>query len=299
MKTQRDKEAMKPNFLIKIGMVAAVAALAAGCATWRRSESHHANSLYTFLYSGQAEHVDAEAIPVLSLPLRVGIAFVPSDRSKGRYDGFSSDDGVLSENQRMDLMRQIADQFKSYPFVKSIEMIPTAYLTPKGGFANLDQIRTMYSVDVIALLSYDQVQFTDNGIVSLTYWTIVGAYVVPGEKNDTQTMLDGAVYDIASRKMLFRAPGLSRVHGVATPVNLSEALREDRERGFKDAETDMVANLKIQLDGFRQRVKDAPTEFKIVRKPGYTGAGAFGGVEAIFVGAMGLSFLCLRRNRRA
>jgi rhombotail lipoprotein len=182
--------------------------------------------------------------------------------------------------------------------VKSIEIIPTAYLTPKGGFANLDQIRTMYGLDVIALLSYDQVQFTDRGIFSLTYWTIVGAYVIPGEKNDTQTMLDGAVYDIASRKLLFRAPGLSRVHGLATPVNLSEQLRQDRESGFEAAETNMVASVKVQLDGFRQRVKDAPDEFKIVRKPGYTGAGAFGGLEAIFAGVMGGCFLWTRRIRR-
>ncbi len=48
----------------------------------------------------------------------------------------------------------------------------------------------MYDIDVIALVSYDQVQFTDGSFLSLTYWTIVGAYVVAGEKNDTSTMLD-------------------------------------------------------------------------------------------------------------
>ena len=43
----------------------------------------------------------------------------------------------------------------------------------------------MFGIDVIVLLSYDQVQFRDEGLLSLTYWTVVGAYTIPGEKNDT------------------------------------------------------------------------------------------------------------------
>ena len=287
---------MKKNFWLNLAMLAALAALAAGCSTWQRRETHRANSLYNYLYAGQPGHVDAETIPVLSLPLRVGIAFVPPDspRSGGGY--FPSSDAVLSENQRMDLMEKIAGQFKSYPFVKSIEQIPTVYLTPKGGFANLEQIRSMYGVDVMVLLSYDQVQFTDRGLLSLSYWTIVGAYVIQGEKNDTQTMLDGAVYDIPSHKLLFRAPGLSKVKGSATPVNLSQQLRQDSERGFQEAATNLVATLKVQLEDFRQRVKNAPTEFKVVNKPGYTAAAAFGEVEALLACAMGACYLWTRRN---
>jgi rhombotail lipoprotein len=198
----------------------------------------------------------------------------------------------------MDLMKQISGQFKQYPFVKSIDLIPTAYLTTRGGFANLDQIRTMYGIDVMALLSYDQVQFTDQGMLSLTYWTIVGAYVVPGEKNDTKTMLDAAVYDIASRKLLFRAPGIGNVKGSATPVNLSEELREDSKKGFEQAATNLVASLKVQLEEFKERVTNAPAEYKIEYKPGYTGAGAFGGMETFFVVGLGACFLWTRQNRR-
>jgi rhombotail lipoprotein len=90
----------------------------------------------------------------------------------------------------------------------------------------------MYNVDVVALLSYDQAQFTDEGALSLTYLTIVGAYLVPAEKNDTHTMLDAVVYDIRSRKMLFRAPGTSQIKGHATLMNLSEQRRKDSDAGF-------------------------------------------------------------------
>jgi rhombotail lipoprotein len=238
-------------------------------------------------------------MPVLSLPLRVGIAFVPVDRPKGSAGYAPSDNDQFSQNEQMELMKQISAEFKSCPFVKSIELIPSPYLTTRGGFANLDQIRTMYDVDVMVLLSYDQVQFTDQGLLSLTYWTIVGAYVIQGDKNDTQTMLDGAVYDIASRKLLFRAPGLSTVKGSATPVNLSEQLRRDSEKGFKDAATNLVAALKVQLDDFRERVKNAPDQYKVVNKPGYTGGAGLGGFEMILAGALAAAALPGWRRRPA
>ncbi|MDW7645076.1 MAG: rhombotarget lipoprotein [Desulfuromonadales bacterium] len=132
----------------------------------------------------------------------------------------------------------------------------------------------MYGIDVIALLSYDQVQHTDEGLLSLSYWTLVGAYLVKGEKNDTSTMLDAAVYDIPSRKMLFRAPGLSHVEGTATPVNLSEQLRTDSLLGFERASEDLIVNLRQQLELFQEKVRSSPEEVKIVHRPGYTGGGA-------------------------
>jgi rhombotail lipoprotein len=284
---------------LTIGLVAIVAIFVAGCDTFGGGGGQHrASNLYAYLYSGQKEHIDAPTVPVLSLPLRVGVAFVPVDNPNGRNNYSYGDDLSFSESQKMDLMKQISGQFKQYPFVKSIELIPTAYLTPRGGFANLDQIRTMYGVDVMALLSYDQVQFTGEGVLSLTYWTIVGAYVVPGEKNDTKTMMDAAVYDVASRKLLFRAPGIGNVKGSATPINLSEQLRADSKKGFEEAATNLVANLKVQLEEFKEQVANAPTEYKIEYKPGYTGGGAFGGMETIFVGGMGACFLWTRRNRK-
>ena len=163
---------------------------------------------------------------------------------------------------------------KRYDFVKTIDIIPSAYLIPKGGFANLDQIHTMYGSDLIALLSYDQTQFTDEGLASFTYWTLIGAYLVRGEKNDTHTMMDAAVYDIKSRKMLFRAPGISTIKSKATLVNLSEQLRKDALEGFKQASTDLIKNLDQQLTLFRAKVKEAPQDYKIVKTSGYTGGGS-------------------------
>ena len=77
-----------------------------------------------------------------------------------------------------------------------------------------------------------------------------------GEKNDTSTMLDTVVYDIASKKMLFRAPGTSVVKGRATPINLTEELRIDSNKGFHLAAKEMTSNLQTQLSIFKEKVKN-------------------------------------------
>ena len=271
-------------FLILIAVICSV--LITGCVT--HSERHTAASVVDFLYPDVKDPVVTPGIPVLKLPLRVGIAFVP---------GAAYGSG-LTEQKKMDLMKQVANRFKSYPFIKDIELIPTAYLRNKGGFANLEQIRTMYGVDVVALVSYDQVQFTDQGLLSLTYWTIVGAYVVPGEMNDTQTMLDTVVVDISSKQMLFRAPGVDHVKGRSTPVNLSEQLRIDSDASFGKAANQMIENLDQQLAAFKDKVKEHPDDYKVVRTAEYqarTGGGSLDIVWIVLVAVMGIAFVLSNR----
>jgi rhombotail lipoprotein len=267
-----------------------------GCETFRDGRSQrHASSLVQYLYPKRIEHVDAPTVPVLTLPLRVGIAFVPED---GGRPNAAYTQSPLSEQEKVKLLKEVSDQFRKYPFVKTIEVIPSAYLTPAGSFENLEQMRSMFGVDVIALVSYDQLQFTGTSGFSLAYLTIVGAYVIPAEQNDTRTMVDAAVYDITSRKLLFRAPGLSHIKGSATPINISEKLKHDRENGFREASTNLVANLEVQLSEFRQRVKDAPAEVKIVRSAGYTGGGAVGVPEALAAVVLAAAAFCARRRRQ-
>lgn len=265
-----------------------------GCAMFHQSSSRYATSLVQFLYPKGMEQPDTPRVPTLSLPLKVGIAWVPEHKSGPNRPTA----GPISENQKAELLHRIIPHFQTNAFVKSIEIIPSVYLRPEGGFANLDQLRTLHGVDVMSLVSYDQMQFTSEGVLSLAYWTVVGAYVVQGEKNDTQTLLDTAVYDISSRRLLFRAPGTSRIKGSSTPVNLDEELRRDSERGFQEAATNMVANLQTELTRFRERVKQSPEEFKIVRKPGYTGAGAVGWTEAMLASLLGATAIWWWRTSR-
>ncbi|HTN42524.1 MAG TPA: rhombotarget lipoprotein [Nitrospiria bacterium] len=289
---------MKPAryYFITAGLLIFATGLSISCATQRQ---HHNSSVVDYLYPGKSDPIENAAIPVLSLPIKVGIAFVPG--SEQSRTGFTTNFSApmtppLPEKEKIALMKEIGDNFKKYPFVKSIELIPSAYLRPGGSFTNLDQLRTMFGVDVIALLSYDQVQFTDEGMLSMSYWTLAGAYVVRGEKDDTNTMVDAAVYHIQSRKMLFRAPGISQIKGSATPVNLSEQLRTDSTASFHEAAKDLVVNLQEQLELFQEKVKTSPEEFKVVQRPGSTGGGGIDPFVLILVSGMGAYSLWQRKN---
>ncbi|MEN8304545.1 MAG: rhombotarget lipoprotein, partial [Campylobacterota bacterium] len=74
--------------------------------------------------------------------------------------------------------------------------------------------------------------------------------------------------------MLFRAPGLSHIKSEATPVNITEALKKDSDEGFKQASEDLIINLDIQLQQFKEKVKQNTKEYNITNRPGYTGGGS-------------------------
>lgn len=268
-----------PSLLVLI-----VTVIFSGCAG---QQTRAKSSVVDYLYPKKSETVVQPSIPVLNIPIKVGIAFVPEQPVQSR--GFNAWSGVtggggLTEVGKSSLLEKVADHFRKHKFVSDIEVIPSAYLTPGGSFSNLDQIKTMYGIDVIALVSYDQIQFTDEGFLSLTYWTLVGAYVVSGQKNDTSTMMDTAVYDIKSQKMLFRAPGTSSVKGKATPINLSEELRADSIKSFEEATENMIANLDFQLTNFQEKIKRNPEQIKVVQREGYSGGGGAVGIfEAIMI----------------
>lgn len=278
-------------------LLAAVALFAAGCHVFDGgTRKRHNSSLVDFLYPrGNHDRPTKPSVPTLTLPLKVGIAWVPE--STGSRDQHRRQDPVLTEARRKELAEAVIPHFKKYPFISSIQTIPTAYLTPGGGFENLDQLRALLGVDVIALLSFDQLQTSESTELSLLYWTIVGAYVIPAEANRTHTMVDAAVFDVASRQMLFRAPGTSKSEGLATPVRTDDRLRVKSDQGFSKAATNMVANLELELAAFQQRLKERPETARIVRSPGYTGGGAFGWEHAGLLGGVVLLGMLLQRPR--
>jgi rhombotail lipoprotein len=261
------------NYIRTISILAVLSSIfLTSCAS---QQSRSKSSVVDYLYPKAEDIVIEPSIPTLNVPLNVGVAFVPAGRSSSNGMNFwtssQHESNALSEIRKRELLATIAAHFKQHKIINKIEVIPSAYLKPGGSFTNLDQIKTMYGVDVVALVSYDQTQFTDENFLSFSYWTIVGAYIVSGEKNDTSTLVDTVVYDIKSRKMLFRAPGTSQVKGSATPINLSKKLRLDSDKGFQIAFDEMIINLDKELGTFRQRLKDNPKEAKVVYRKGYGG----------------------------
>ena len=222
--------------------------------------THYKTSIIRFLGADENTMEMQEASePTITVPLKVGFAFAPSlDYGEG-----------FPEKERMNLMQEIASQFKEYKFVETIELIPSLYLEEGGGFSNLDKLRQLFDIDLIMLLSYDQSQFHDTGAWSVTYWTLIGAYIVKGEKNDTHTLMDAALFHIPSRKMLFRASGTNHIKNSATPINLSEQARKDSLSGFHQASMELTKNLQDKLYYFRKAIRSQSGKFKLKLKPGY------------------------------
>ncbi len=271
----------------KYSLLLIVCLLLPGCAShlWN-TEKTVSSSLVDFLYPKRSEYKEHEpSIPHLTLPLNVGITFVPPS-SESRYGQYA-----LSAHKKNEILSRVKSEFLELDYVNRIEIISDDYLREGGSFGNLEQLSRLYDVQVMALISYDQVARNTQNKASLLYWTIAGMYLIPGDKNSTQTFLDTAVFDIDSNKMLFRAPGVSDVESLSTAVKLDETFYENSEEGFNLAAEDMIVNLNSELEQFKVRVKEEKVA-KVSYSSDYRG-GSLGWLSLIFI-----AIFALRRNMK-
>jgi rhombotail lipoprotein len=147
------------------------------CAPGCRSQAHNSSSLVSFLYPDGKAPPAQNVTPVLHLPLRVGLAFLPSELRGGPS---------LDESHKAMLLERIKQRFADRKFVSEIVVIPDYYLTTNRGYAGLEGVQRLYNVDLMALVSYDQVTYTDDNKLSLGYLTIVGAYVLKGTSRESR-----------------------------------------------------------------------------------------------------------------
>lgn len=225
------------------------------------------SSLVDYLYpDGDEPPKQPETVPNLQLPLTVGIAFVPS----------GSDRSALTEAERIELLNKVKANFGGREYIREITVIPEAYMRSGRGFQSMEQVSRLYDLDVMALVSYDQVAHTDERTSSFLYWTIVGAYVVKGNENDVNTFVDTAVFDVPTRKLLFRAPGVSEITSSTTLVDLDADRRATQQKGFDQAMADMTVNLDKELDAFKERIREDQS-VRISYTPAYRGSGGGGG----------------------
>jgi rhombotail lipoprotein len=244
-----------------------------GCASmFSHTGARQAGSIVDYLYPDAQEAPKMEpTVTRLRLPVRVGIAFVPAFApAPGRGAG-------PQEAAQAQLLERVKASFSQYDYIGSIEVIPSAYLRPRGGFDNLDQVARMFNVDVIALVSYDQIRFNDTNRLAVLYWTVVGAYLIKGDQYDVQTMVDAAVFDVRSRKLLFRAPGTSQVKGSATLAGYGKEVRGAATDGYVQAVDQMIPQLQAQLAGFKERAKSDPA-ILVERSDGKRGERGAGGI---------------------
>ena len=161
------------------------------------------------------------------------------------------------------------------------ERIPQLRLPATVGIAfvplhpvrGMQQVAALYGVDIMALVSYDQVSFSGERDSAILYWTVVGALVVKGNTNEVQTMIDTAVFDVGTGKLLFRAPGTHRDQLNSTLMDNKSDLRRLRSASFVTATDDMVANLDTELAGFQDAVRGG-AKAEVEWREGFGGGGA-------------------------
>jgi len=249
----------------KVCLLMVIAFFLTSCASYfeegRRGVS---SSLVDYLYpDGQVPPQHEETTPHLRLPLTVGLAFVPSQQGSSF---------ALPEAKKTRLLEEAKQKFVGLDYVKEIVIVPETYMRSSKGFEGVGQIARLYGLDIVALVSYDQVAVTSETKSSVLYWTIVGAYFIKGNQNQATTFVDTAVFDVNSRKMLFRAPGVSDVQQSSTLVEVSQVNREAREKGFELAMADMSENLAVELDRFKEKIKEDKS-VQITHRQGYGGGG--------------------------
>jgi rhombotail lipoprotein len=278
----RDSLFAKEKVMSKKFLLALVSAvlLLTGCSTcWDWSgggRNGTSSSLVDYLYpNGEVPPDIQDTIPHLELPLRVGIAFVPGQAGPGS----------ISEATKMHLLEQVKSNFMDREYIAHIEVIPDTYLRSSDGVTGMQQVARLYSMDVMALVSYDQVAVSEENPSGILYWTIVGSYFIKATSNEVQTFVDTAVFDVDTARLLFRAPGAHAMSDRSTLVEAGEVVRRAKDESFAAAMDEMTANLAVELDGFRDRVQEDPTVADVKWRPG-SGGGSLGwlllGVLAVF-----------------
>lgn len=262
--------------IVSLVLLCAAALIVSTAACSSTSRQRRA-SVLEYLYPEGKEALPATGVR-LDLPLAIGLAFVPE--TTVHYDV------LLTTEQQNALLERVRVAFADTAEIERIEIIPSTFISPAGGFENVDQVRRTLGIDLVVLVSFDQVQFDDPNLASLTYWTIVGAYVVPGNENETHTFVNASAFDIESRALLMNASGKSTVEGRTTAMDLARSLREDRLEGFELAVDDLIVNLGQALEKFREQVKTGTVRGQGTPAVEVTAAGGGGGGTG--VGELGL-----------
>lgn len=255
-----------------VALLLILAATLSGCQMWRSaSEQRASSSLVSYLYPSGEEPPSANTVPELKLPVRVGLAFLPSS------PGASA--AGLEASRREEFLERIRQRFADRKFVSQIVIVPDYYLGGRGGFEGLQAVQRLYNVDVMALVSYDQVAYRDNNSWSLGYLTIVGAYVVKGTRHDVTTLMDLAVVHPPTRSILLRAGGTDDRHGTTTLVNEARETRESSGGSFGKATDNLIEHFDIALTQFEAEVRAGRANLRVASGQGNQGAGGGGALD--------------------
>ena len=273
-------------------LLLSILVLISGCSglvSHKTGSNTTSSSLVSFLYpEKQTQVAQVKLIPQLTLPVKIGLAFLPSKNWRNT---------ALDSSTEYQLLTKVKSRFSQYPFIDDIQIFPSTYLRHSSvkngtGFDTLSQVARLHNVDLIALVSYDQLTQSQHNNASLLYWTIVGMYVIPGNENTIQTFVDTAVFDVRSRQLLMRAPGISKLQRRSTAIDVDRVISKKSVQGFDLAFNDMIKNLDEELVRFKAQVKEGKS-VNISNLKSYSAAGSFNNYFLFLL----LPFVYLKRRK--
>ena len=128
----------------------------------------------------------------------------------------------------------------------------------------------------------------DDNNWSLSYLTIVGAFVIKATEHDVATIVDLAVVDPATQSLVLRAGGTDGSHGHSTLVQDRQDERLAGAGSFDAASDRMMGNFDAALNSFEASVKAGRANVRVVDRNGapHGGGGELGAVDAILLAAL-------------
>lgn len=212
------------------------------------SVTHRSTKLVDYVYPKDSPKVEANEKASLALPVKVGVAFVPGMQRRGYRSP------PVDSNQMQQLLQTLETSFEKRQGIQDIIVIPTHYLKPGGSFENMEQIANLYNIDLLALASIDQIHFNDPNNLSIGYITVVGMFLLNGNKNETRTMIDLAIFDVESKKMLFREFGTDESSKSSSLIDQQKVQREQSEKSFALAMENLREKLETSVDVFMNSI---------------------------------------------
>jgi rhombotail lipoprotein len=268
-----------------------------GCITQCGRSERSSTPLVQFLY-GDDQHVPKrDAQVTLQLPIRVGLAFLPT------RGGRPGEGPTAVERER--ILRAIRGNFADLPYVSEIVPVPSYYfdMSRGDGMQQLEQLARMQRLDLMALISYDQRSQTTENRRALSYLTIVGAFVMKGNHNETQTIIDLAVVEPTGRSLVLRAGGISSTANSAAAIDQTHELQKQQRVGFDQATDNLIANFRTELTDFETRVRAGTADIKVVKQERSSAGGGGGAIDPglLLLLAACLAFTATRawRGRRS
>jgi rhombotail lipoprotein len=236
-------------------------------------ESSASTPLVDYLY-GEDSVPTADATAELALPIAVGLAFLPA-----------ANGAAPSALEREPVVRAIRERFRGVPYVRDIVAVPDYYLSRRRGrgFEELQQVARLQKLDVVALVSYEQVSQTRENRRALAYLTIAGAFFVRGSEQSTHTLLDLAVIEPHSRSLLLRAAGTSSLMNSSVAIENGMRLYRQQSTGFVRATETLNTNFAHELASFEERVRAGQAPVRVTRAKSQSGGGAFDPLQLLLL----------------